>query len=185
MKIGDFVSVLDDDISGIVTSVKNGDVTIVTNDDFEMQFSKDELVVQGNALSKKEAIPNDITKIILDKEAQKKKKIPRIKPKERTVAPMVVDLHIHKLVPSEKGMSNYDMLTIQVDTAKRQLDFAVSKKIPKVVFIHGVGQGVLRAELEYLFRRYGGLKYYDADFQKYGRGATEVYIFQNKKNIEN
>jgi len=48
------------------------------------------------------------------------------------------------------------------------------------VFIHGIGEGVLKAELEYLFRRYGNLKYYDADYQKYGRGATEVYIFQSK-----
>ena len=71
------------------------------------------------------------------------------------------------------------MLTIQIDTAKRQLDFAIRKKIQRVVFIHGVGDGVLRAEMEYLFRRYDNVKYYDADLQKYGRGATEVYIYQN------
>ena len=63
--------------------------------------------------------------------------------------------------------------------AKRQMDFAISKRIQKVVFIHGVGEGVLRAELESLFGRYDNLKFYDADFQKYGRGATEVYFFQN------
>jgi len=33
--------------------------------------------------------------------------------------------------------------------------------------------------LEFLFKRYNNLKFYDADYQKYGRGATEVYIFQN------
>ena len=71
------------------------------------------------------------------------------------------------------------MLTIQIDTAKRQLDFAIRKKIQRIVFIHGVGDGVLRAEMEYLFRRYDNVKYYDADLQKYGRGATEVYIYQN------
>ena len=35
-------------------------------------------------------------------------------------------------------------------------------------------------ELEYLFGRYDNIKYYDADYKKYGLGATEVYIFQNK-----
>jgi hypothetical protein len=50
-----------------------------------------------------------------------------------------------------------------------------------VVFIHGVGEGVLKIELEYLFRRYENVKYYDADYQKYGLGATEVYILQNIK----
>jgi dsDNA-specific endonuclease/ATPase MutS2 len=77
-------------------------------------------------------------------------------------------------------MSNYDMLTIQTDTAKRQLNFAIQKRIQKVVFIHGVGEGVLKEELEYLFRRYENVKYYDADYQKYGKGATEVYIYQSK-----
>ncbi len=92
---------------------------------------------------------------------------------------MEVDLHIGKLVRKSGGMSNYEILNIQMDTAKRQLNFAISKRIQKVVFIHGVGEGVLRAELESLFSRYENLKWYDADYQKYGLGATEVYIFQN------
>ena len=94
---------------------------------------------------------------------------------------MEVDLHIHQLVSTERGMSAHDKLNIQVDTAKRQLEFAISKKIQRLVFIHGVGEGVLRAELEYLFRRYDNVIYEDADFQKYGRGATMLFISQNPK----
>ena len=92
---------------------------------------------------------------------------------------MEVDLHIHQLVKSSKGMSNYDILNIQLETAKRQLDFAIRKRIQKVVFIHGVGEGILKEELHYLFKRYDNVKFYDADYQKYGLGATEVYIYQN------
>jgi dsDNA-specific endonuclease/ATPase MutS2 len=55
------------------------------------------------------------------------------------------------------------------------------KRIQKVVFIHGKGAGVLQEELKYLFGRYDNVKYYDADYKKYGLGATEVYIFQNSK----
>ena len=40
-------------------------------------------------------------------------------------------------------MQNYDMLNLQLDTAKRRLDFAISKRIQRVVFIHGVGEGFL------------------------------------------
>jgi len=43
-----------------------------------------------------------------------------------------------------------------------------------------VGEGILKEELQYLFGRYENLKYYDADYQKYGMGATEVYILQNR-----
>jgi hypothetical protein len=53
------------------------------------------------------------------------------------------------------------------------------KRIQKIVFIHGVGEGILKAELDFLLGRYDNLKFYDADYQKYGLGATEVYFFQN------
>ncbi len=92
---------------------------------------------------------------------------------------MEVDLHIHQLTNHYKGMSNFDMLNLQLDTAKRQLDFAINKRIQKVVFIHGVGEGVLKTELEYLFKRYDNVKFHPADYQKYGLGATEIYIYQN------
>ena len=92
---------------------------------------------------------------------------------------MEVDLHINQLVKNPKGMGNYEILNLQLETAKRQLEFAMSKRIQKVVFIHGVGEGVLKEELRYLFNKYDSVKHYDADYQKYGLGATEVYIYQN------
>ena len=78
---------------------------------------------------------------------------------------MEVDLHINQLVKSPKGLSNHEMLNLQLDTARHKLEFAMSKRIQKVVFIHGVGEGVLKMELEYLLGRYGNIKYYDADYQ--------------------
>ena len=92
---------------------------------------------------------------------------------------MEVDLHINQLVKSSRGMSNHEMLNLQLDTARHKLEFAIRKRIQKVVFIHGVGEGVLKMELEYLLGRYANVKFYDADYQKYGLGATEVYILQN------
>lgn len=179
MKIGDTVSVLDDAISGVVTAVDGNTITIETKDGFDLDFFRNELILMDGSLSKTALAQMDISSVISEKENKKPGKTKRVKPKERSLPPMEVDLHIHQLVPKSGGMDNYEMLTIQLDTAKRQLDFAISKRIPKIVFIHGVGEGVLRTELEYLFNRYENLKFYDADYQKYGRGATEVYIFQN------
>jgi dsDNA-specific endonuclease/ATPase MutS2 len=89
-----------------------------------------------------------------------------------------VDLHIDKLTKSTKHMDNYDMLNLQLDTAKNKIEYAISKKIPKVIFIHGVGEGVLKSELQRLLKKYP-IKFYDASYKKYGLGATEVYVFQN------
>jgi hypothetical protein len=180
MKKGDLVETIDDAIQGIVLSVENTTVTVLSEDDFEMEFDKAELVVMNTKISDSALLPDDPASVLAEKESSKPRKSTRIKPKERVQPAMEVDLHIHKLVPTTKNMANHDMLTIQLDTAKRQIDFAIKKRIQRVVFIHGVGDGVLRAELEYLFRRYENLKYYDADFKKYGRGATEIYIFQSK-----
>ena len=180
MRIGDKVSVLDDAISGIVLEIGQKGILISTDDGFEMEFDQKELIVIDDEISKREFIPQDLSQVLSEKEEKKIKKSRVSKAKDRMQPPMEVDLHIHQLVPKSKGMSNYDMLNVQVETAKRQLDFAIKKRIPRVVFIHGIGAGVLRAELEYLFRQYENLQYNDANFQKYGRGATEVYIFQNK-----
>ena len=73
-----------------------------------------------------------------------------------------------------------NLLSLQLETAKKKIEFAITKRIPKIVFIHGVGEGVLKSELHYLFGRYP-VRFYDASYKKYGLGATEVYVFQNLK----
>lgn len=179
-KPGDKVAVLDEDLEGKVVAVSGTEVEIETAEGFSLTFYERDLVKVGPALPNvlSPDIPN-FSEVIKQKESFKKRKSVRVKPKERNVPPMEVDLHIHNLVPKTGGLSNYEILSIQTETAKRQLEFAMSKRIQKVVFIHGVGEGVLKAELETLFNRYENLTFYDADYQKYGLGATEVYIFQN------
>ena len=76
-------------------------------------------------------------------------------------------------------MSNYDILALQTETAVRHVEFAIKNRIPKIVFIHGVGEGILKAELDFMLGRYDNLSFRDANYQKYGLGATEVYIRQN------
>ncbi|WP_418510240.1 Smr/MutS family protein [Corallibacter sp.] len=175
-KKGQQVAVLDDDMIGHVVKVNGTTITIETADGFELDFDSHELVVLKEALPVTH-IP--ISDIIKEKETSKKRKQPTRKAKEKYQPTMEVDLHIHQLTNSTRGMNNHDMLTLQLDTARRQLDLAISKRIQKVVFIHGVGQGVLKTELEYLFGRYNNVKFYEANYQKYGLGATEVYIYQN------
>jgi len=175
--IGDRVEALDDTISGIVTGVTTSTVTIETEDGFPMEYAPNELV--QIKLSEIKVSNSEVARVKSEKENPAKKKAAVRKPKERNAPKFEVDLHINQLVKSSKGMSNHDMLNLQLETAKRQLQFAMRKRIQKVVFIHGVGEGVLKEELKYLFKRYENLRFYDADYQKYGVGATEVYIYQN------
>jgi dsDNA-specific endonuclease/ATPase MutS2 len=174
--VGDKVEAIDDVIRGIVTLVNGTSITVQTEDDFSMVFEAKELVVMAGNIS----VSNyEIAQIKKEKELPKKRRPSIAKPKERNLPKMEVDLHINQLIKNPKGLGNYEILNLQLETAKRQLEFAISKRIQKVVFIHGVGEGVLKEELHYLFNKYENVKHYDANYQKYGLGATEVYIYQN------
>ncbi|MFG6686130.1 Smr/MutS family protein [Mariniflexile sp. HNIBRBA6329] len=183
-EVGDKVLVLDEAMQGVVKRIVGNTISIETTDGFLLDFESEELVKQTskNVINKDMLSYAGINSAKKEKEQSAKRKQPKTKPKERFEPTMEVDLHINQLVKSSRGMSNHDMLTLQLDTAKRQLDFAISKRIQKIVFIHGVGEGVLKVELEYLFGRYNNVKFYDANYQKYGVGATEVYIYQNVPN---
>jgi len=175
-QIGDAVETIDDTIKGIVVEVNGDEISIETDEGFSMLYAASELMKVTGSFK----VSNyEIAQIKSEKEIPKKRKSNSVKPKERNTPKMEVDLHLHQITKSEKGMTAHDKLNLQLETAKRQLEFAIRKRIQKVVFIHGVGEGVLKEELKYLFGRYENVKYYDADYQKYGLGATEVYIYQN------
>ncbi|GAA4952345.1 hypothetical protein GCM10023314_27230 [Algibacter agarivorans] len=180
-KLGDYVLVLDEDLSGIIKRIDGNTISIETNDGFLIDFQKNELIKKDkNQSIKTDLFSNSsISAVVSEKEIPKRKNQPKVRAKDRYEPTMEVDLHINQLVKSSRSMSNHDMLTLQLDTAKHKLEFAISKRIQKIVFIHGVGEGVLKMELEYLFGRYANVKFYDANYQKYGLGATEVYIYQN------
>ncbi|WP_034058197.1 Smr/MutS family protein [Lacinutrix jangbogonensis] len=178
--IGDFVYVLDEALSGNIIRIVGSEITIEDEDGFELSFRAHEIVKkQGDSLRKGAFRSKSINQVLSEKESNKKRTLPRVKPKERFQPTMEVDLHIHHLVKSERHLGSHDKKLIQLETAKHKLEFAMQKKIQKIVFIHGVGEGTLKLELEYLFKRYNNLKFYDADYKKYGQGATEVYIYQN------
>ena len=91
---------------------------------------------------------------------------------------MEVDLHMHELIDDTAGLSNKDMLDIQMKTFRDKMEEAISSNIvKKVVFIHGLGNGVLKTELRReLSSKYKKYAHQDASFQEYGYGATMVII---------
>lgn len=177
IKLGDIIETIDDSLKGKVMLIKENTIVFETDDGFEIEAEKRE-IIKVDDISQIQVNNMDVFNALSDKNLNTKKKKLSVK-RSKTVPPMEVDLHIGQLAKNIKGMKNHDMLTLQLETAKRQLEFAINKRIQKVVFIHGVGEGVLKIELEYLFKRYDNVRCYDADYQKYGLGATEVYIHQN------
>ena len=180
--IGDKIAVLDDDMDGVVLKISNNIITILSTDGFELNFKPNEIIKTETSNDFKNSIAT-----FNSSEIKKTKEIPKprsfVKEKKvKEIPPPEFDLHIEKLVKNFRGMSNYEILTLQTETAKRHLDFAIKNRMPKIVFIHGVGEGVLKSELDFLFGRYENIDCKEGNYQKYGQGATEIYIRQSKIN---
>lgn len=107
------------------------------------------------------------------------------KPKENTVPHKpstkdeeVVDLHAEAILDSTDGMASGEILKAQLARFTVALDGAVKAgRQKRIVFIHGVGKGKLRYEIEKeLKRNYPKLRYQDASFAEYGYGAIMVFL---------
>ena len=99
------------------------------------------------------------------------------KPKRKEDEIVEVDLHISQLLDDTTGMAPGDMLRYQVDRFHAVMEEYAGRKGQRIVFIHGKGEGVLRAAIEKeLKTRYKSCEYQDASFREYGFGATMVKI---------
>ncbi len=87
-----------------------------------------------------------------------------------------INLHIEELVDDLRGMTNGDMLNLQIKSFQKELDKAISENLKKIIFIHGIGNGRLKSEIRHILKSYPELLVQDASYKKYGYGATEVII---------
>lgn len=148
--------------------------------DFFDENAMIELVYERTMADEVKALDGKVfERVIFQKEIQDKK-LPEPSKKENKDAKNIVkevDLHIHNLVENEAGMTPGDKLNTQLQVFEKELNTAIVENIKKIVFIHGVGNGVLKLKIaNILDRKYPKMKYQDASFQKYKFGATMVII---------
>jgi hypothetical protein len=87
-----------------------------------------------------------------------------------------IDLHLEELVEFPSKLDDWQKLHTQMQHVKNCLGAATAKKVKRLVFIHGVGTGVLKTELHNYLSRFENLDFKVGDFNEYGTGATEVTI---------
>lgn len=139
-------------------------VDIVTND-----IPRKRMVIDSSRIEEgikaKNAVDRPARKPVQKKSSDKRAEI------------IEVDLHIYELVDTTAGLSAADILNLQIDEFRKVMDANLKHKGQKIVFIHGKGEGVLRAALmKELNHRYKGHTVQDASFREYGFGATQVTI---------
>ena len=88
-----------------------------------------------------------------------------------------VDLHATALLDSTRGLTPTDILTMQIKAFHDTMRQYAKDKGRRIVFIHGKGEGVLRATLlKELKNHYRHCTHQDASFREYGFGATMVTV---------
>ena len=186
-KIGDKVRFLNSDGHGIITKILDLErVELENNYGFFEEYKISELVPerkQEDYQTENLAFDQEIkSKLNSEKTNNKnfdlKRKFRHLESygsKER----VVLDLHIENLIDSHNGMSNSAILKIQISHFKSFLNKSIDKKQRKIVVIHGVGEGVLRHEIRKeldIYHPY--FEYYDASYDDFGYGATEIRLIK-------
>jgi len=114
----------------------------------------------------------EIEKVVLEKDT------PKVVVKRAASPDLVeIDLHIHELLEDTRGLSNHEMLEVQLGRFRNELDTAIENGTRRIVFIHGIGNGTLKQELrQELSTKYKKYYFQDASFKEYGYGATMVIL---------
>lgn len=93
-----------------------------------------------------------------------------------------IDLHIEELLDSHIGLSNTEILIKQMTEFRSFVKKAQERMISKLIIIHGVGEGVLKNEIRTFLSKKDNIEYFDASYLEYGKGATEVRLYNSIKN---
>lgn len=190
-KVGDRVRFLRQSGEGVIHAIEDGGDTLVVEDEdgFPMRFSAKDCLPMPNAaeearayaskdISKGELLERNVDERALkasQKDFDVKYRNPDATNMRKRDEHMEVDLHFHALTGARDSASPHEMLTLQMDHFDRMMRRAEEKRIPRIVFIHGVGQGRLRQEIRDALTAYWpGCTCREGDPRKYGHGATEV-----------
>lgn len=164
--IGDRVSFIDNVGEAVVKKIEGDKALLQMENGFE-EWVETSMIIKQSELKVVEVISKDVPTGSSKQETGERKE-------KHTLE---VDLHIHELVEYPNRMTHYEMLQLQIKTAREAIEKARRSFIKRVILIHGVGEGKLRSELREMLNGMEKLSYHDASFLKYGAGATEVELW--------
>jgi hypothetical protein len=87
----------------------------------------------------------------------------------------VVDLHIEKICADYKGLSNAEIILLQLDTFEKYFHLAWVHHLGSLTVIHGVGKGTLKSEIHRWLKDRPEVRSFENRYHPlYGNGATVI-----------
>lgn len=88
-----------------------------------------------------------------------------------------IDLHAESLGISIQKLSNFEILSRQMQALENAIDRAVMQRQTSLVVIHGVGTGKLKEEVHLLLNGHPSVAFFQHNWRpKHGWGATEAFL---------
>ena len=177
-KPGQKIVFMDEPGGGVVQSVGDGFVVVLDDSGFDQKCRLNEIApVHGEEyrLNSEDIVAINEDESFATIRHQVRKGV--LTGKRKSIDVWEIDLHIEEITDSHSGLSNGEIVTKQMRELRTFFQRAKSRRIRKLVVIHGVGLGVLKEEVRSFLDKQSSIDYYDADFREYGKGATAVEIF--------
>lgn len=163
MKIGDQISVLDENLNGIITSVHGNKVVFKDEFGFTHQYPKEKLVIRNSDLYENIHV-------------EKKAEMPKPKSQKNQKNHLVLDLHFDKLVNNPTDFESFERLFIQKEKLLETLEFCRNNNLKKLEIIHGIGDGVLQNMVFDVLKSQLNLEFEDHEFFYHSSGSVMVKI---------
>lgn len=177
LRIGKTVGFLHEQGTALVLELRGKRALILDSDGFEREVFASELIeLHGTSYDKHTPEnPEHAKGMLLSRKEQKQK----VSKQHQGTVLWEVDLHIEELTASISGWNSTDMLIRQMAVFKNKFRAAKEQRVNKLVVIHGVGEGVLKNEIRSFLMKQEQVEFHDADYSKYGKGATEIVFHPN------
>lgn len=184
-KVGDKVRFLNEVGEGLITEITDtNQIMVLTDLGMDLPFEEHELlkVNEDNTVSyKRKETSHEVDE---PNSKQPIKNLNKLQPyikefnyHKGSNKVLEIDLHIEELTATPQLLKNHEKLEMQLQHFRECLEHAFILKINRLVFIHGVGEGILKNKIRtYLREKHTEIEVLDGNMQKYGFGATEIII---------
>ena len=170
IKIGDNV-VLRDDMTKATILLHIGDkkVKIIDENGFEYIINKSELIQLEDDTNNTESYGSVFK--IKDEDIKPNIRRKTFDNKSDSSGRVKIDLHIENISNYYHQMRNHEIIQLQMNFCKQELDTAMIKQKQSLEIVHGIGAGVLKSEVQKLLKLYN-LTY----FESQNGGSTKVML---------
>ncbi|QDP86679.1 Smr/MutS family protein [Chryseobacterium sp. SNU WT5] len=163
MKVGDLVSVVNDDLKGKIITINNNIVIIEDEHGFPYEFTTGEVVLQEAEIYEK---IKTVRKEELSKPVSKK----------HNKQPFILDLHFEKFTNNPTEIDSFERLFIQKDKLLKTLDYCRQNHLKKLEVIHGIGDGVLQQMVYDVLESQTNIEFHNKEILHHQSGTVMVFF---------